>query len=431
MNTIQCLIDQINSKKFLGLEMYDIGSALPMMAANICYNSKMTIKSKIRVMVQWVLFDTVICQYSTQNADTLLIYSDERIKRADYQKIFENVKDTLCADTVIAEKKNRAERRSFKEMLLRTQKAFQWMRQLWSCGIDIRNSLRVVTDIMRIYDMHRYLEASSFLHKKRDVIVFCDIFPTDNISVQYFKQRRIPTMTLQHAAFTAPLKKPTNINDAGIELTYSISDYFLGWSLFTKNEAIRSGMKEQKFRIAGIPQFINHHAPDANENKHNCFGVILGVKEYDDVNRNVVRIANEISEKYNLKYYLKYHPNFKGDEYAPLVNDHCLGAFPSREISQYIENVDFSILSITSMLIEFVYLGHEIYRYKVDPERDKFSQIDVCSFEDLQGFSDIYGQSQKGLFEYLCYTHNVAGSYRQVVKDILNGEDANEWRYTN
>lgn len=420
MQAVQELINKINSKKFKGLEMYDIGSALPMMATNVYFDSKMSVKNKLWSIAKWVLFDTVEYEYLNNNSDVITIYSDERIKRTDYKKIFENVNKTLNSDTITSNVKKRKELHSFIDIIANLKKALNWLYQLRKCEMNLKNSIRVITDIMRIHNTHKYINTATFSHKN-GIIVFCDIFPTDNIFVQFFQQRGIVTMTLQHAAFTAALKNPTNINDTGIELTYSISDYFLGWNQFTKEQAARCGMKEDKFRIVGMPQFIdNSYRPD-EKNKYNCFGVILGVKEYDDVNRNVVKIAGEIAEKYRLNYYLKYHPNFQGNEYSDITNGYCLGNFTSKDMGKYVESVDFSILSVTSMLVELVYLDHNIYRYKINPDKDKFSQIGIFNFNNLEEFSIIYNKSQKGFFDYLCYTRHVSESYQKSIQNLLTG----------
>jgi len=425
METVQMLINKINNKKFKGLEMYNIGSALPMMATNVHFNSKMSVKNKLWTIIQWVLFNAVEYKYFNKNSNIMLVYSDERINRVDYRKIFENVKGIFDSDTITPIIRQKKEVHSWHEIAQYLELVFSWLGQLRKCGIDLKNSMRVVTDIMRIYNIHQYLETVTFSHKDC-IIVFCDIFPTDNICVQYFQHKGIMTMTLQHAAFTAALKEPTNINDAGIELTYSISDYFLGWNQFTKEQAISCGMKEERFRVVGIPQFINYASELSKENQNNCFGVILGVKEYDDINRSVVKIANEIAEKYCLKYYLKYHPNFKGNEYSDITNEYCLGNFTSRDINEYVRSVDFSVLSVTSMIVELVYLEHTIYRFKIEPDKDKFSEINVFNFSNLKEFAEIYKKPQEGLFDYLCYTRYIGEAYRKTIQNILDRREHNE-----
>lgn len=422
MRTIRELRSKLNNHKFACLEMYEIGTALTMMCANVYFDSKMSVRNKIWYIIKWLLYDTYDYKCIGSDNDIILVYSDERIKRDDYKKIYENVCDVLNTGKIIPYNRVKKKWHFLSEIGLRLKLMLSWMDSIKNCAVDFRNTIRMITDVMRIYNMHTFLNSMQFPNIK-GVIVFCDIFPTDNICVQYFKSRGIVTMTLQHAAFTAALENPTNINDCGIELTYSISDYFLGWNQYTKEQAISCGMRKEKFCIVGIPQFINFNYSNINRRKKGCFGVILGVKEYDNVNQDLVKIACQIAEKYQVNYYLKYHPNFQGNEYNSLTNKYCKGNFTSRDLRQYVDSVDFSILGVTSMIVELVYLGHDIYRYRIDSDKDKYSQMNIPNFKNIEGFVSVYNCSSQELFDYLCYTRNVGKSYRHTLqKIIMEGE---------
>lgn len=240
-----------------------------------------------------------------------------------------------------------------------------------------------LADWFRLWHFDEFLQNVDFSHYKL-IVVFCDADACSNLLVQAAKLHGCITATLQHGAFTAPQENPENVEDAGVELLASRSDYFLAWNGFTKDQAIKSGIPAQRIKILGIPKFIGSctqctHAPTGK------FGIVLGWIDNDAENRAMIETANAVADELGMDYYLKYHPSFQGTEYETLVGPHYAGNIAKGiSIEAYALQTDFSIVGKSSMLISLTFLGHPTYHQHVGDSFDKYSEIKQITFETAQ-----------------------------------------------
>ena len=55
------------------------------------------------------------------------------------------------------------------------------------------------------------------------------------------------------------------------------------------------------------------------------FGVVISHPYWEHENYEMIKAANILAERYDLKYYLKLHPNYKEDYFRNTVNEHYIG----------------------------------------------------------------------------------------------------------
>lgn len=256
-------------------------------------------------------------------------------------------------------------------------------------------------------------------------VVYSDRHLNEYIFITYMKTLDIKTATLQHGAFISKreVSKPT-IDFAGIEFAYSRADYFLAWNQFTKDEAIKSGMDSDKIKILGIPKYINYNFNSIAKENKNVFGLMLNGASMDQLNRELISYANELAKKTNKKYYLKYHPGFKNFVYDDIVEkEYFAGNLEiNSTITDYIDMVDFTLISNSSVFIELVFLHHKVYRMNAG-EYDKFSDIKINSFNNTEELMELVENDKENrnneMFKYLCYTENPKKTYKEFFNKFI------------
>lgn len=262
------------------------------------------------------------------------------------------------------------------------------------------------------------LKTNNFNNTKL-AVVYSDRHLNEYVFITYMKSLGIKTATLQHGAFIAKreVSNPT-IDFAGVELSNSRADYFLAWNQFTKDEAIKSGMNPNKVIILGIPKYINYKFEIKEKIEKNAFGIMLNIQSMDMLNRELIEYANILARKIHKKFYLKYHPGFKTFVYDDIVDkDYFAGNFElNTSITDYIDKVDFTLISNSSVFIELVFLHHKVYRMN-GGEYDKFSDIKMNSFnskeELIQLVKNDKENSNDEMFKYLCYTDKPEVTYKE------------------
>ena len=134
-------------------------------------------------------------------------------------------------------------------------------------------------------------------------------------------------------------------------------------------------------------------------------------------NRIMIKAANILAERYDLKYYLKLHPNYKEDYFRNTVNEHYIGNTKKGiDTLEYTNMVEFTIVGSTSFFVEMVYCYHDILRYSSQLPSDKYRDIYIGStFNNAQDVVESYErlnvECKSRLFEYLCGSTNTRECY--------------------
>lgn len=274
----------------------------------------------------------------------------------------------------------------------------KWHRERWK---DVP-FFQLVPFYFMLEDLWKFLAEFDLINFSA-LVVYYDSWVTDAAMVQLFKTMHKKTATMQHAFFAAKTDKSVAIGETGLELQCSNADFFLAWNEVTLLEAKKQGVDTEKFRILGIPKFIgsgfSERQANCREKKH-IFGVVLGVKDNERQNIEMIKLANMIARKYEYKYVLKYHPAFSGTEYKSYTDsEYYIGNVEKAcGLEEYAANFDFSIAGNSTVMMELLYLRHRVFHYTNKALYDKYSEMQEISFSNIEEFRKIF-QVENGIFE--------------------------------
>lgn len=297
---------------------------------------------------------------------------------------------------------------------------FVWLLQMLFNGLPLYECLNSIRFVQICYLQNRLLQ--SLLEKEYSfIVVYYDASPDENYFVQLCKKKNILTMTLQHGIFA---RKSTihTISDTAFELSESISDYYLAWNLYTKDEAVKVGLDADKVVVLGAPKYINTKEPSKpykSDNKY--FGVILNNSAFNEHNKHLVDMANQISDITGYKYILRYHPEMKGDEYKKMYGSGFLKKDNNNHtIAEYACSVSYTIISSSSVFVDLLLLKHPTYRLKVFDE-DTYSTVEFNSFATANEFVMLLEKEHDDniAFDYLCNSYNIYNNYRTFFDKFL------------
>ncbi len=330
----------------------------------------------------------------TRDAKTLFIINRSIIGRKDHVDLIEKVYTCACSSSslIIQRKYKHPKFYSIKAAIENIGDTLKWYRGLKCTQLNMASKLMVVGTIAMAKAQMRSL--SNFLSFNNYVVLY-DAGENDNITVQYFNTHGKTTITLQHGVFYARRK----VRFGGVEFENSVADYFLACNEITRQEAFKNGYDVSKMVICGNPRCLG--LPILKKNNNQIIGVLLDGEELH--NSDLIKLANEYCKKYGYKYLLKYHPFYKGNEYDDIVDKEYFIGNNKDLIAEYAQKVEFTIMGISSALLELVYMRHDTYVFSTNDVMDFFYQY-IPTMNDLN--------SLEQLIESVDYKNNV---YEQLV----------------
>ena len=265
-----------------------------------------------------------------------------------------------------------------------------------------------VIGLIQLYcsKMENYLGETTYLYG----LVYNDSNPYENILVQYMKKRGIYTATLQHGIFDK------HGFWKGLEFRTSVADDFLAWNVYTKELAMECSVPEERIKVLGIPRYIIPCIIN-RENKTGVFSVVLGAKQLFDENRKLIEFANDLAKELGKRYFIRYHPACKGNEYNMYVDKQFYIQKNCADESIYSMCVesDFSLVgSGTSMIIDLIYLKQPFFQYymqwngKTYRKRNNYFKNYKELKQQMQNEDDLQNEE---MFYYYCTTREVKESY--------------------
>lgn len=284
-----------------------------------------------------------------------------------------------------------------------------------------------------IFCLPTWLEMSIFLKdleginlsEYNTIITYCDAWNKSNILTILANLLDICTVTLQHGLFLAPVNNPKNFMECGAQFKVSSSKYFLTWSQMLKDRALKSGLLDSTVFILGNPKLIETKSDYNNKSKltKGVFGVVLGHKNSDKENRRLLHIANQIAKKKGYKIYLRYHPTMVKKIYDQYIESKYLLQNSNYNIglNDYIEQVDFSIVGNSTVMLELLGYNHITFHLISDNILDYYPELNKYSFFDLDSFEKAYDDFSinKQFIEYVNGPSNVKELYANFFKNIL------------
>lgn len=338
-------------------------------------------KELIKSIVGTILYREY--EYISDNTDckVLFIYTDFYY-REDHLKGINNFLGNIRNVGYYIPKKKK---RTFAGLLNMVSDLFSVL--IWGVQIDreftIQERLELIFELLKLKHFIKVFNADA-INNKSLVVVYYDLCPSENYIVQLCKKKGVKTATMQHGSMRAKGDKIISIDNSGVQLKKSISDYYLAWNQYTKREAQKEGRKGESIVVCGVPKYVNR-----NERINSCasavFGVVLSGKYSKKENLQLIEIANKVALKLNYRFYLRYHPTFKGNEYNSFVDmNYYIGNLNGITMEEYARKVEFTVLSNSSVLVELVHFHARVYRMKFS-EEDMYYSLNKCTFSDDNG----------------------------------------------
>ena len=344
--------------------------------------------------------------------------------RKDIYKMFYGLYEIIPDSNFISFKKENSYKRFINTLVLyKYYYLFIWLIELRKCNLKFLQKVVILKELIVIFE-YQYLLRKENISKYKNLIVYYDAHIYNNYFVQHYNTLGLQTITLQHGIMLAPIKElHNNMDFVGIEFNGFVSKYFLVWNNFTLQQALKYGIPKEKIKILGVIKCLSVPSSSSKINNR-CFGLVLDGKFTDKNNAKMITIANQIAEKLNYIFLVRFHPAYSRHEFDDILNfKYAKICDPALSLYEYANSVEFSIVANSTALIELVFMNHPIFRYTSNDITDKYKDLDYESFSSFEEFHFQYMNDNKTkqdkIFQELCGgIKDVALSYKSFFDEL-------------
>lgn len=195
------------------------------------------------------------------------------------------------------------------------------------------------------------------------VMCFFDSSPDENVLMQYFKQKNAITITNQHGQPIFRSWDYDRVNQSQI-LNFKC-DYFFAKGNMQVKQFLKAGFDEKRIIPIGV---IDRQVKIKGYRETNCFCIYLDTPGFDFSvwsNTMMIKIANEISDKSGMRYYVKPHPADNCLNYSGLIGRNCLEIFDSKmTLIESFKHIDFAIIHASSTYVDAYLHGVRCFKMK-------------------------------------------------------------------
>lgn len=283
---------------------------------------------------------------------------------------------------------------SFKRFFIRMYLDLIWMIQMKRTFLSKLERVEVVCLLNTLYDIKQSLQYNVNVDKYRLALVYYDAPVHLNYLIQYMKGMGCKTATLQHGVMLAKREKACdNLDFCGIEFGSFVSDYFLAWNDFTKNEAIKSGINKSQILVLGCAKCLGY--PQLHSHGYKTIGVILDGKNEEENNLPMIKIVERFVSTHDFKYILRFHPADDITAYDN-IRTKSKSSVCGRKTSLYdfLTSVTFCVVANSTVLFELEYYHVPFVRYSSGNIKDKYKDYPGPSFNGYDGFCHLISSLQ-------------------------------------
>ena len=412
IKSVDKIVNELNEINIKELNNVKIGDAL---FYALYYFEKKSFVYELKAIFAPILKERYVVD--RMGADGIVfVFSSAYSDRQDHRKKFDKVTNVICDSTVIS---------SHKGLCL---KNIRNLSLIWSINKQIKNiNADVQTKRFIAYWIYTYiceLKEVKGLLNKNDInltayVSYCDVMPVDSVFIQYFKNRGVRTVTLQHGQFNHKI----DIGKAAFEKSHS--DYFLCFGDYTKWKCSKLNMDCSRMIPLGPPDMIGQKMPKKMKAlNRKTFGVVMSYFEFEQEDIDLIRFAGALCNKFTLKARIRLHPSLRRDDYEGLIDNSRMEICPEDEsMNDFMNSIDFGIVGSSSVFQEFVVNMTPIFRYLIDKEKDTYDGIEGWSFSnerDLEIQVDkLYSDEVRGS-EELARTRRILAPEGNIAKNYMD-----------
>lgn len=314
-------------------------------------------------------------------------------------------------------KQNYIHNRTIKEKLIRLKKVFVLAWQ-------ITRLFGTLTDkLVFLYTAQLCSELFGVLDKKMKnspnlMVMFCETNFVPSIVVQYCQLCEIKTATLQEGVFME-YRGGTNDIYRGIDLKCILSDYFLTWSCYTYDVAVKGGVNKERIHIVGNPRcLLAGNKTQKKNGAYEVFGVALGAGfVLSRENIQLIKMANKLARHLNMRYVIRFHPGEMGVQ-EQYTNEYYTKntQISSMSVDDYVNMIDFTIMVSGGLYPELVYRRHRTYKLNIYSVSDQYRDIQWNSFANYKELETLVNNDAEltpEQIEYIVGPDNLEERYRK------------------
>lgn len=354
--------------------------------------------------------------YNVKNElDSKILFYMSLTKRESYINDFLKVVNVVEKSDYIIQRHGSRSISFFHSLLLLLLYIPSWCFSLKGKSLTLYEKIVTIWALCTIYRNNRTFPHVD-LEKYNMVCVHCDCVIFDSYISLLAQQNGIKTSTLQHGQFNS--RKENTIVNCGLEFRAFVSDYFLCWNKFTRDEAIKSGIKEEQLPILGIVSNIGKGKVVSVNPKNNIFGVVLSHPTWESENIEMIKAANILAKSIGYKYFLKLHPRYSETYFDNIVDHEFFNGIVQKgiDILNYTNSVELSIVGSSTVFIEMLYYQHPTIRYSSLLPSDKFQDVKVGKYftsadQIVSVYNNRSASDANDAFEYLCHSYQSGSNY--------------------
>lgn len=368
------IIDQIDFYKLNGIK---IGSALSDIGS--VTDDRISYKSLIK---QYILnmFEFSYIAEKHGNGKILFFYSNENRTRPYVHQKMKNVEQLTDNKVIVKPNRRRPHLSGFFGMFYITK----WKTSLKKSGFTTKESLFFAIQIYHAYvNLVELLKSSNYCLNDINLIVSVhDNRMADSVAIQYFNLLGKNTCTLQHGELLP--------EDLWLDAGKSFSKYFTVYGELAASRASKFLNHNNEIVRLGMPQMIGKAHEILEFKNMRTFGVYLDFIAFSENNVPMIKLANQIAEKFNLTYFIKYHPSLRNISYSEYVSEKCINEYRNDvSANDLVKDIDFALVCMSSMFGELLYQGLPTFRF-ISSEKDMYAGIEQLKISTIEDFGKYY-----------------------------------------
>lgn len=218
--------------------------------------------------------------------------------------------------------------------------------------IDVRNPIDRQCAFMVLISYCFLLEHYADV-KFRAVVAFSDMQPIENLFIQYFRSKGIPTVSAQHGLYIDYGEYKT-IN--AINYMNHAADYFLAWGEKTA-ELISTYHPKSKIVMCGKPLVFQGKSSTGKSGGRSIM-VVLDQAIFENENYAMSRIVLDYARNYGYQLTVRFHPSLKKDSFFRM--------FPDVVESSDFMDADIVVGHTSTLMFEALAMGKSVVQFKTN-----------------------------------------------------------------
>lgn len=227
----------------------------------------------------------------------------------------------------------------------------------------IKNKLHRGYLASKIITCEKYInEVKDQIKDTKAAIAFCDTFLFENVMIQFMHHKGITTITFQHGQPVFFGWDKDHLNQSQI-LNFS-SDYYIAKGNYARMQFIKAGFDPKRIVVLGSMNKAVHKLSGSSSG--NVFGVFTDCILYDFAvytNRKLIEMAEEISGKMHMTYFIKVHPSDTSFEYNRIISHRCVGIYKQEYSNEELfGRIEFGLMSASAIYLDMLYANIKCYQ---------------------------------------------------------------------